>query len=143
MPGINSRLDELQAAILRVRLPYLESGNRRRAEIAAAYDRGLRHSGLTLPQARDGSTHVYHQYVIRHPERDSLRARLASQGIATLIHYPQPVHTQAAYRDRCRIAPGGLAATEAAAREVLSLPMYPELSDAAVARVIDAVRAVL
>ena len=138
-PGINSRLDELQAAILRLRLPLLEAGNRRRANIAAAYDRGLGKSGVSLPTVRPASTHVYHQYVIRHPDRDALKARLADLGVGTNIHYPLPVHAQPAYLGRCRMAPGGLQASEAAAREVLSLPMYPELSDAGVAEVIDAV----
>jgi dTDP-4-amino-4,6-dideoxygalactose transaminase len=139
LPGINSRLDELQAAILRLRLAQLDAGNRRRREIAAAYDRGLNKTGLSLPRVRPGSTHVYHQYVIRHPDRDGLKARLADLGVGTNIHYPLPAHAHPAYLGRCRIAPAGLAETEAAAREVLSLPMYPELSDAGVAEVIDAV----
>ncbi len=138
-PGVNSRLDELQAAILRVGLRHLEAGNRRRAEIAAAYDRGLARSGLVLPTQRIGTTHAYHQYVVRLGDRDGLRSRLEKQNIATNIHYPVPVHCQPAYRDRCCIGPAGLDASEAAAREVLSLPVYPELDDEAVARVIDAV----
>ena len=139
LAGINSRLDEMQAAILRLRLRYLDEGNRRRLGIATAYDQGLRKTGLSLPQVRPGCTHVYHQYVIRHPDRDALKARLASVGVGTSVHYPLPVHAHPAYLGRCRIAPSGLPATEAAAREVLSLPMYPELSDAGVAEVIDAV----
>lgn len=138
-PGINSRLDEIQAAILRLRLRYLAEGNRRRSEIAAAYTQGLSKTGLTLPSVRPGCGHVYHQYVIRHPERDGLKARLAEVGVSTNIHYPLPVHAHPAYLGRCRIAPTGLQATEAAAREILSLPMYPELSHAGVAEVIDAV----
>jgi dTDP-4-amino-4,6-dideoxygalactose transaminase len=139
LPGINSRLDELQAAILRLRLHYLQDGNRRRAEIAAAYTEGLCKTGLSLPRLRPGSSHVYHQYVIRHPDRDGLKARLADLGIGTNIHYPLPVHAHPAYLGRCRTAPTGLQGTEAAAREILSLPMYPELSHAGVAEVIDAV----
>jgi dTDP-4-amino-4,6-dideoxygalactose transaminase len=141
--GVNSRLDELQAAFLRVGLGHLAAGNRRRAEIAAAYDRGLARSGLALPTQRHGTTHVYHQYVVRHRDRDGLRARLQERSIGTNVHYPMPVHLQPAYRDRCTIGPGGLGASEAAAREVLSLPMHPELDDESIAQVIDAVNAVL
>jgi dTDP-4-amino-4,6-dideoxygalactose transaminase len=137
--GINSRLDEVQAAVLRLRLPFLADSNRRRAAIAAAYDRGLAHTGLPLPAVRPGACHVYHQYVIRHAQRERLRARLAEQGILTNVHYPVPVHLQPAYRRCCDIAPGGLPHTEAAAREVLSLPMYAELEDGAVERVIDTI----
>jgi dTDP-4-amino-4,6-dideoxygalactose transaminase len=140
VPGVNSRLDELQAAFLRVKLPHLEAGNRRRAEIAAAYDSALADTGLVLPRTRPRATHVYHQYVVRHPDRDQLKARLESRGTGTNIHYPVPVHRQPAYEGRCVIDPGGLSTTDAVAREVLSLPMYPELGDAAIARIVDAVR---
>jgi dTDP-4-amino-4,6-dideoxygalactose transaminase len=140
VPGVNSRLDELQAALLRVRLAYLDEGNRRRAEIAAAYDRGLADTGLVLPRAHSGSTHVYHQYVVRHPDRDQLRARLQQKGTSTNIHYPVPVHRQPAYEGRCAMDPCGLGTTEVISREVLSLPMYPELGDTIVRRIIDSVR---
>jgi len=142
--GMNSRLDEVQAAILRARLPYLTENNLRRMAIAAAYDSGLGNMGLVLPARRREATHVYHQYVVRHPERDSFRARLLRAGVGTNIHYPQPVHRQPAYESRfAQGDPAGLPETEKAAREVLSLPMYPEMTDAAVATVIDAVRQVL
>jgi dTDP-4-amino-4,6-dideoxygalactose transaminase len=140
LPGMNSRLDEIQAAILRVRLPYLDAGNQRRAAIAAAYDAGLADTGLVLPIKRAGATHVYHQYVVRHPGRDQLQARLKQKGIGTNIHYPVPVHRQPAYAGRFDIDPGGLDKTDAVASQILSLPMYPELSDAKVATVVDAVR---
>jgi dTDP-4-amino-4,6-dideoxygalactose transaminase len=90
---------------------------------------------------RPGAEHVYHQYAIRSPDRDGLKARLRERGVASNIHYPVPVHLQAAYRDRLTIGPAGLAATERAAAEVLSLPMYPQLGDAAAAAVIAAVTA--
>jgi dTDP-4-amino-4,6-dideoxygalactose transaminase len=138
LPGVNSRLDELQAAFLRVKLPYLDAGNRRRAAIAAAYDSGLAGTGLGLPTRRERATHVYHQYVVRHPHRDQLKARLESNGTGTNIHYP--VHRQPAYAGRFALDPDGLATTDAVAREVLSLPMYPELDDATVARIVEAVR---
>jgi len=139
-PGVNSRLDELQAAILRIRLPRLDAGNGRRAEIAARYDQGLADTGLTLPRTMAGANHVYHQYVIRHPERNRLRDRLQQKGVGTNIHYPMPVHLQPAYASRCEMDPCGLEITETYANEILSLPMYPELSQDEVDAVIDAVR---
>ena len=131
IPGMNTRLDELQAAILRVKLRYLDLGNARRREIAAAYSAGLRH--VRLPA--DNAGHVFHQYVVRSQDRDALRAKLAAVGVGTLLHYPVPVHLQPAY---ARLEHGALPETESASREVLSLPMYPELEDAAVALVIQA-----
>ncbi|HUD65080.1 MAG TPA: DegT/DnrJ/EryC1/StrS family aminotransferase [Candidatus Sulfotelmatobacter sp.] len=143
VPGINSRLDELHAATLRVRLPYLDAGNQRRADIAAAYDVDLADTGLILPSKRPGATHVYHQYVVRHRDRDRLRARLKENGVGTNIHYPVPVHSQPAYAGRLEADPGGLNNTDAVATQILSLPMYPELSDAMVANVVDALRRLL
>jgi dTDP-4-amino-4,6-dideoxygalactose transaminase len=141
--GMNSRLDELQAAILSARLPHLAAENNRRRDIAAAYNQGLAGTGLVLPSVRAGATHVYHQYVVRHPDRDGLQGRMKAEGVGCNIHYPVPVHLQPAYRDRITIGPAGLARTEAAGRSVLSLPMYPQLDDASVARVIETVRAVV
>jgi dTDP-4-amino-4,6-dideoxygalactose transaminase len=143
MPGVNSRLDELQAALLRLRLPLLEAGNRRRAHIAEAYDTGFARTGLILPKTRPGFTHVYHQYVVRHPQRDRLKARLEEKGIGANIHYPVAVHCQPAYYARLPMDPAGLAVTEAVALQVLSLPMYPELADITVERVVDAVQSSL
>jgi dTDP-4-amino-4,6-dideoxygalactose transaminase len=140
--GMNSRLDELQAAILRIRLKYLLQGNARRREIASAYDRGLADSGLVLPIARPNAQHAYHQYVVRHARRDELRTKLTALGIGTNVHYPVPVHLQPAYSGRLAIV-RRLGETEAAAREVLSLPMFPELDETAVLRVIAAVRQAL
>lgn len=134
----------MQAAILRVKLPRLDASNARRREIARLYDKGLA-GVVTLPQVRDGAVHVYHQYVVRVPKenREKIRAHIADRGIGTLIHYPVPVHLQPAYRGRIWLAGGALPATERAAEEVLSLPMYPELTDAAVAETIAAVKAAL
>jgi dTDP-4-amino-4,6-dideoxygalactose transaminase len=140
IPGMNSRLDEVQAAVLRVKLPALDGGNARRVALADAYDRGLAGSDLGLPWRRPDASHVFHQYVIRSPARDRLRAALAARGIGTNIHYPVPVHLQPAYRARIGLDPAGLPESEAAASEVLSLPLYPQLDDAAVARVIAAMR---
>lgn len=138
--GMNSRLDEMQAAILRVKLRHLDGDNARRQAIAGAYDEGLRWCGFGLPARRAGATHVFHQYVLRTPQRDALQAALKARGIGTNIHYPVPVHLQPAYRDRIAIGPGGLGESERAAREVLSLPMFPELSEEQVARVVASLR---
>ena len=141
IPGMNTRLDPIQAAVLRVKLASLDRANARRAAIAARYDRGLAKTGLSLPARRSGGTHVFHQYVVRTPQRDALRATLDRAGIGTTIHYPVPVHLQPAYRGRVALDPGGLGESERAAREILSLPMFPELSAAAAARVIAAAKA--
>ncbi|MGH7014400.1 MAG: DegT/DnrJ/EryC1/StrS family aminotransferase [Stellaceae bacterium] len=139
-PGMNTRLDPLQAAVLRVKLTGLDRANGRRAATAARYDRGLAKTGLGLPARRPDATHVFHQYVVRARRRDGLRAALDRAGIGTAVHYPVPVHLQPAYRGRVALDPGGLAESERAAREVLSLPIWPELGTADVARVIAAVK---
>jgi dTDP-4-amino-4,6-dideoxygalactose transaminase len=141
LAGMNSRLDEIQAAVLRVKLAALEADNARRAAIAAAYDRGLAGLPLTLPGRRVNASHVFHQYVVRSARRDPLRAALAARGIGTNIHYPMPVHLQPAYRGRVALAPSGLGESERAAREVLSLPLYPQLAEAAVAQTVAALKA--
>lgn len=138
IPGWNSRLDELQAAILRVKLRYLDSDNAARARLAARYAAGLSGLTLTLPVRCDNRTPVYHLYVIRSPHRAELQAFLREQGVGALVHYPVPVHQQPAYQNRLR-GSEALPETERAAREVLSLPMYPELSEAEVRVVIDAI----
>jgi dTDP-4-amino-4,6-dideoxygalactose transaminase len=139
VPGRNSRLDELQAAILRVRLRHLEAENERRRALAAVYAAALG-EGIGLPVERPGCRHVYHLYVVRVGCRDALRARLAQAGIGTAIHYPVPIHLQPAYVDGGLVA-HDLAATERAAQEILSLPMYPHLGDAEARAVADAVNA--
>lgn len=138
--GINSRLDEVQAAILRVKLPVLDAGNARRGAIADAYDAALRATDIAPPARRAGAEHVFHQYVLRVADRDAVQARLKASGVGTGIHYPVPVHLQAAYRDRTPLGPAGCAETARAAGEVLSLPMYPELTDEQVARICAALR---
>ncbi|MFN3449593.1 MAG: DegT/DnrJ/EryC1/StrS family aminotransferase [Roseococcus sp.] len=141
MMGVNSRLDEIQAAILRVKLRHLDAQNARRRAIAAAYDAALAGTGLAPPLRRAGAEHVFHLYVLRHRERDALMARLKALGIGTGIHYPVPVHAQPAYAGRVGLGPAACAETERAAHEVFSLPMYPELTDAQVERVCAALRA--
>lgn len=126
LPGWNSRCDELQAAILRVKLRYLDSDNAARARLAAEYDGELCQTELSLPNRRENCTHVFHLYVVRSKDRNKLHAFLQSRDVGSLMHYPVPVHAQPWYRDRVRC--DSLPETERAAREVLSLPLYPQLS---------------
>jgi dTDP-4-amino-4,6-dideoxygalactose transaminase len=123
--GMNSRLDELQAATLRVKLRHLEADNARRRALADTYRAAWAGSELIVPPVRPGAHHVYHQFVVRSAARDRLRAHLDAQNVGTAIHYPLPVHLQPAYRGRVRH--DSLHRSEAIAREILSLPMYPEL----------------
>lgn len=135
--GVNSRLDELQAAILRVRLKHLAAANERRRTIAAAYDAGLSSLDIRLPTVRSGCQHVFHQYVVRVRQRDQLQAALRQNGVATMIHYPFPVHRQPAYHGRLPEVVS-LAVTERIASEILSLPIFPELTHTGVTAVVDA-----
>jgi dTDP-3-amino-3,4,6-trideoxy-alpha-D-glucose transaminase len=124
--GINSRLDEIQAAVLTVKLAHLDEHNAARRELAALYGQHL--ARVTLPVERAGAYHVYHLYVVRHTLRDQMREALKARGVGTLIHYPVPVHRQAAYLD-LGYAPGSLPVTERVAGEILSLPLYVGLTE--------------
>ncbi len=138
--GFNSRLDELQAAFLRVKLRRLDEWNGRRRAIAARYHRELiGTSTLVLPTAPDWAESVWHLYVVRHPARDALQQKLAQDGISTLIHYPVPPHLSEAYADH-GWRRGNFPIAEALADQVLSLPMGPHLSDEQVRSVIRAAR---
>ena len=139
IPGWNSRLDEIQAAILRVKLLHLDDDNRKRHQIAGLYERELSGTSLILPEERNGVTHVYHLYVVRTGERDALQAFLKIRDIGTLVHYPVPIHLQPAYRGRLTTSKD-LSETEKTAREVLSLPMYPELREEEILKVVRTVR---
>lgn len=134
--GTNSRLDEMQAAVLRVKLKHLEAHNARRREMAALYDANLR--SVTTPSAAADRQHAYHLYVIRDRDRDALMAALAEREIGTLIHYPIPAHLQDSHRD-LGLAAGNLPRTEKAAREILSLPLYIGLGDDEILRVCAAI----
>lgn len=122
--GINSRLDELQAAILRVKLKYLEAGNQRRRDIASRYSAALKHSGVITPHLSAEIVHAMHLYVVQSKNRSALAEYLKDQGIATALHYPAAIHQQAAYRLETP-----LQQTEHLYKNLLSLPMFPELSD--------------
>jgi dTDP-4-amino-4,6-dideoxygalactose transaminase len=140
--GVNSRLDEVQAAILRVKLTHLDEQNARRAAIAARYTAALE-DGPTAPRTRQGATHVYHLYVTRSAQRDRFQTLLKEWGVGTGVHYPVPVHRQPAYAGRVALGPSGCAETESAAGQILSLPVYPELPDSDVETVCAALRSLL
>jgi dTDP-4-amino-4,6-dideoxygalactose transaminase len=139
--GINARMDEIQAAILRVKLAALDAANRRRQAIAATYDAALGRSGVERPARRLDAEHVFHQYVVRTRERDKLQVHLRKHDIETAIHYPVPVHRQPVYAGRVALGPAGCRATDAIVAEILSLPMFPEMGGAQIDHVVNALRA--
>jgi dTDP-4-amino-4,6-dideoxygalactose transaminase len=139
VPGMNSRLDEMQAAILRVKLCHLDAWNQVRRQMAAVYADSLP-PGIIQPVEQENCRHVYHLYVVRVPNRDAVRSQLANVGIASAIHYPVPVHKQPAYHTHARVA---LPNTEQAADEILSLPMHPLLTAQQVEQVAAALHAAL
>jgi len=141
--GTNSRLDTLQAAVLRAKLRHLDEWNGERRERAAAYTRALTQvPGMVLPRERPGARSAWHLYTVRTPDRDALQAQLKSQGIVSAIHYPRPIHLQPAMAPAGG-RPGDLPVSERLCREVLSLPLYPELPLAVIEEVAGAVRAAL
>jgi dTDP-4-amino-4,6-dideoxygalactose transaminase len=128
IPGMNSRLDVLQAAILRVKLRHLDADNQKRQAIAQTYAQQLSHLPLHLPQVSENVSHVYHQFVLRVQNRDAMLNFLKERGIGVAIHYPQPVHRQPAYESRVLSFPQPLTITEEIGKEILSLPMHPFLT---------------
>jgi dTDP-4-amino-4,6-dideoxygalactose transaminase len=132
--GMNSRLDEIQAAILRVKLPFLNSENARRRAIAERFSRAIKGNSLVPPRPVPGTMHVMHLYVVESPERDALQAFLNERGIGTALHYPRAVHQQGAYAGRIR-GSENLPITERLYETLLSLPLYPELRDDEVERI--------
>jgi len=137
-PGMNSRLDEIQAAVLRVKLRHLSQDNKRREQLARVYLDLLKGSCLRLPASSPDCVHAWHLFVVAHQHRDELLGFLRERGIGTGIHYPVPVHLQPAYRDRLQLRLP-LPNTEKAAAQVLSLPLYPELPVESAERVAQAV----
>lgn len=136
-PGRNSRLDEVQAAILRIKLKYLDQNNKRRQEIALSYKEQLSVlDGLQIPQVLPKANHVYHLFVVQTYQRDDLQQFLKSKGVMTGIHYPVPVHLQPAYRDRTRTHKK-MGVTENINEKILSLPMFPELQNKSIDVIID------
>ena len=137
--GFNSRLDELQAAMINYKLPLLESWNERRRALASVYTRTLTGTPVGLPQEAPWARHVYHIYAIRSEERKELMAYLSSKEITTIINYPTPIHLQQVYA-RLGYKEGSFPAAEKAAREVITLPMYPSLTEEEVLYVCQAIR---
>ena len=125
--GFNSRLDEIQAAVLRVKLKYLDEWTNRRREIATLYHQLLYNSNVQLPCERQWAKHVYHLFVIRTNKRDALKDYLQERGVGTHIHYPIPIHFQEAYK-KLGYNTGDFPISERNAGEILSLPIYPELT---------------
>ena len=140
--GYNSRLDEVQAAVLNVKFKRIDAFNAGRRRSAAHYNKLLAVLGIQVPHEHAEGTHVYHQYTLRVRNRDDVKKRLDDAKVSSMIYYPVPLHLQAAYRD-LNMKAGSLPQAEQAAREVLSLPMYPELTEAQVQSVADAVKKAL
>lgn len=138
MLGYNSRLDTLQAAILQAKLRHLQSANERRRAAAARYRELLSDSELILPTERPGVTHVYHLFVVQHPQRDELMAHLQAAGVQCAIHYPNPIHLIKTF-ESVRTVPDGAPISTRLASRILSLPMYPELADDAIQRVCETI----
>jgi dTDP-4-amino-4,6-dideoxygalactose transaminase len=137
--GVNSRLDEMQAAILRVKLRHLDRWNDARRRNAKSYNELLWGTDAVCPVEQGGAKHVYHLYVIKSKKRDQLQNFLTSKGITTLIHYPIPIHLQDAYKE-LKIPAGMLPVTEDLAKKILSLPIYPEMTEAQIQYVADSIR---
>lgn len=141
--GYNSRLDELQAAILRIKLKRIDEYNEKRRKNAERYNSHLSGSGVQIPYEDRSGKHVYHQYTIRIRNRDAVKEKLDSDAItSSMIYYPVPLHLQAAYNER-GMKKGSLPVAEQAAAEVLSLPLYPELTEDQIKAVADAVKKAL
>ncbi|HUG53791.1 MAG TPA: DegT/DnrJ/EryC1/StrS family aminotransferase [Vicinamibacteria bacterium] len=139
--GLNSRLDEMQAAVLRVKLGHLDGWTQRRRALARRYHEGLAGTSLARPEEQPYARAVYHLYVVRHRRRDALAAALRDKGVGTLVHYPIPLHLQPAFASLGGRA-GDFPVAEKAAAEILSLPLFPEMTDAQVDTVVAAVREV-
>ena len=141
--GYNSRLDEVQAAILRVKFRHIDAYNANRRNNAQLYNRHLAGADIRTPSEQKGSTHVYHQYTVRVRNRDAVKQKLDEGNVtSSMIYYPVPLHLQAAYRE-LGVKQGSLPGSELAAQEVLSLPMYPELTEAQIQTVAAAVKKAL
>ena len=138
--GFNSRLDEIQAAVLRIKLRHIDEYNAKRRKNALLYNKHLANAGIKTPSEQDGTKHVFHQYTIKIKDRDKVKQKLDAGNVtSSMIYYPVPLHLQAAYKDLAMRA-GSLPQAEKAAKEVLSLPMYPELMEGQIQQVADAVK---
>ena len=138
VPGVNSRLDEIQAELLVRKLAHLDGWNDRRRHLAGYYRRELAESGVTTPVEAEGRVHAWHLFVVLAPDRNTFRARMHEQGVETLVHYPDAIHRQTAYTSLAGSVP--LAVSERLCAQVVSLPLYPDLTDAEAEQVVAAVR---
>jgi dTDP-4-amino-4,6-dideoxygalactose transaminase len=138
LPGVNSRLDEFQAEILRRRIEHLDERNERRRELAEFYLERLANADVLLPVEAEGRKHCWHLFVVLAEDRDAFRGRLREHGVETLVHYPEPIHKQAAYEHLPRVE---VPVSERLCEQVVSLPLYPELTDAEAEQVVEAVLA--
>jgi dTDP-3-amino-3,4,6-trideoxy-alpha-D-glucose transaminase len=138
VPGVNSRLDELQAEILLRRTDLLDARNERRRELATFYLERLADTDVVLPAEAEGRKHCWHLFVVLASDRDTFRTRLRERGVETLVHYPEPIHRQAAYEHLPRVE---VPVSERLCEQVVSLPLYPELTDAEAEQVVEAVLA--
>lgn len=136
--GFNSRLDEIQAAIIRTKLPYLDEWNQRRKEIADFYKNYIKNKKIILPKEENINTHIFHLFVVRCKERDKLRKYLEKNNIKTLVHYPLPLHLQPSYAD-LEVLKGSLPITEKIAKEILSLPIFPELNKKEIKKIVNVI----
>lgn len=136
--GFNSRLDTLQAAVLKIKLPHLDAANALRAQHAASYRKLLEGTRVRVPAEAPPDAHVYHLFMIRHPQRDALAAFLKERGIESAVHYPFPIHRTPAFAHLGK-GPGSYPVAEQLCAEILSLPIYPELTAAEIARVAAAI----
>ena len=127
VPASISRLDSLQAAILRCKLRHLDEDNQRRRAIADRYRSALKNVDLVAPTLRDNTAHVFHQFVIRTKERTHFRKHMLTNDVQTSVHYPLACHQHPAFTSRIQLAPGGLPQTEIVCNQIVSLPMFPQL----------------
>ena len=137
--GFNYRMEGIQGAVLGVKLKHLQTWQAGRRRVARRYHELLAETPLRLPQEPEYAESAWHLYTVRHPRRDALKGHLDANGIGNAVHYPMPLHLQKAYAS-LGYKPGDFPVAEQAAREVLSLPMYPELTDAQIQRVVAVVR---
>jgi len=137
--GYNSRLDEIQAAILRVKLRHIDAFNEGRRRAAALYGTHIRRTGVALPSEAAGCRHVYHQFTLLTDERDRLQKALTEADIASAVYYPVPLHRQEVFRSGAACRRKDLPASEDAARRVLSLPMFPEITEEEIQRISDVI----
>ena len=136
--GLNSRLDEIQAAVLDIKLPHLDADNSRRRQIAQYYRQNITNPQIILPQVYDEKAHVWHIFAIRTPNRDQLQQYLSDKGIQTLIHYPTPPHQQEAYKEWANLS---LPITEEIHKTILSLPISPVMTDAETQKIVEVINA--